>query len=119
MKLDDKWIADSDVITQTVEEKFPEPPLLTPPEKASMYVYVLYPPFVQFLTFIAHWWLVIDMCSGSKIFSTYIGFLKSKDPNDGKEEALLNELSAFNDYIKENVSFSRILYRIETLLFVS
>ncbi|CAH1436962.1 unnamed protein product [Lactuca virosa] len=78
VKLDDKWIADSDVITQTVEEKFPEPPLLTPPEKASI---------------------------GSKIFSTYIGFLKSKDPNDGKEEALLNELSAFNDYIKENGPF--------------
>ncbi|KAI3723021.1 hypothetical protein L2E82_34306 [Cichorium intybus] len=77
-KIDDKWIADSDVITQTVEEKFPEPPLLTPPEKASI---------------------------GSKIFSTYIGFLKSKDPNDGTEQALLNELSAFNDHIKENGPF--------------
>lgn len=43
-------------------------------------------------------------CSGSKIFSTFIGFLKSKDPNDGTEEALLNELTAFNDYLKENVS---------------
>ncbi|MFS8009784.1 putative glutathione dehydrogenase (ascorbate) [Helianthus anomalus] len=32
-------------------------------------------------------------------------FLKSKDANDGTEQALLNELSAFNDYIKENGPF--------------
>ncbi|KAA3458446.1 glutathione S-transferase DHAR3, chloroplastic [Gossypium australe] len=37
------------------------------------------------------------------IFSTFIGFLKSKDPSDGTEQALLDELSSFNDYIKENV----------------
>lgn len=43
-------------------------------------------------------------CSGSKIFSTFIGFLKSKDPGDGTEQALLNELTAFNGYLKENVS---------------
>lgn len=77
-KLDDKWIPDSDVITQVVEEKYPDPSLVTPPEKASV---------------------------GSKIFSTYIGFLKSKDANDGTEQALLNELSAFNDHIKENGPF--------------
>lgn len=78
VKLDEKWIADSDVITKLVEEKFPDPSLVTPPEKASV---------------------------GSKIFSTYIGFLKSKDANDGTEQALLNELSAFNDHIKENGPF--------------
>ncbi|KAF7128931.1 hypothetical protein RHSIM_Rhsim10G0176600 [Rhododendron simsii] len=78
IKIDEKWIADSDVITQELEEKFPDPPLGTPPEKASV---------------------------GSKIFSTFIGFLKSKDPNDGTEEALLNELTAFNDYLKENGPF--------------
>lgn len=44
-------------------------------------------------------------CSGSKIFSTFIGFLKSKDASDGTEQALLNELSALNDYIKTNVRF--------------
>lgn len=38
IKLDDKWIPDSDVITQALEEKFPEPPLATPPEKASAYL---------------------------------------------------------------------------------
>ncbi|KAK9118047.1 hypothetical protein Scep_016140 [Stephania cephalantha] len=78
IKLDEKWIGDSDVITQILDEKFPEPPLATPPEKAS---------------------------AGSKIFSTFIGFLKSKDPNDGTEQALLNELAAFDDYIKENGPF--------------
>lgn len=45
----------------------------------------------------------LSFCRGSKIFSTFIGFLKSKDPNDGTEQALLSELSSFNDYIKENV----------------
>ncbi|NP_001296625.1 glutathione S-transferase DHAR3, chloroplastic [Cicer arietinum] len=78
IKFDGKWVPDSDVITQTLEEKYPSPPLITPPEKATI---------------------------GSKIFSTFIGFLKSKDSNDGTEQALLNELSSFNDYIKENGPF--------------
>lgn len=47
---------------------------------------------------------LIYLCSGSKIFSTFIGFLKSKDPGDGTEKVLLDELTTFNDYIKENVS---------------
>lgn len=71
------------------------------------------------LVFEHHWWgypesfsdyqmriyieLSVFSCSGSKIFSTFIGFLKSKDPSDGTEQALLDELSSFNDYIKENV----------------
>jgi hypothetical protein len=42
--------------------------------------------------------------SGSKIFSTFIGFLKSKDPSDGTEEALLNELTSFDSHLKDNVS---------------
>ncbi|KAK4751927.1 hypothetical protein SAY87_020725 [Trapa incisa] len=75
IKIDEKWIADSDVITQTLEEKFPSPPLATPPEKAPV---------------------------GSKIFSMFIGFLKSKSPSDGTELQLLNELTSFNDHIKEN-----------------
>ncbi|KAK6154140.1 hypothetical protein DH2020_013779 [Rehmannia glutinosa] len=64
IKLDEKWIPDSDVITQALEEKFPEPPLATPPEKATV-----------------------------------------KDPSDGTEQALLTELTAFNDYLKENGPF--------------
>ncbi|KAF2536777.1 hypothetical protein F2Q68_00022633 [Brassica cretica] len=75
VKFDEKWVPDSDVITQALEDKYPEPPLATPPEKASV---------------------------GSKIFSTFIGFLKSKDPQDGTEQVLLDELSTFNDYLKEN-----------------
>lgn len=78
VKLEEKWIGDSDVITQTLEEKYPEPPLAIPPEKASV---------------------------GSKIFSTFIGFLKSKDPSDGTEEALLNELTSFDSYLKDNGPF--------------
>ncbi|PWZ17411.1 Glutathione S-transferase DHAR3, chloroplastic [Zea mays] len=80
VKLEEKWIGDSDVITQALEEKYPEPPLATPPEKASV---------------------------GSKIFSTFIGFLKSKDPSDGTEEALLNELTSFDSYLKDNVHWCR------------
>nr|DAD32115.1 TPA_asm: hypothetical protein HUJ06_010966 [Nelumbo nucifera] len=41
IKLDQKWVTDSDVITQSLEEKFPEPPLGSPPEKSSVYVYLL------------------------------------------------------------------------------
>ncbi|KAL6001626.1 putative glutathione S-transferase dhar2, chloroplastic [Asimina triloba] len=37
IKLDEKWVADSDVITQALEEKYPEPPLAVSPEKASVY----------------------------------------------------------------------------------
>ncbi|XP_057522728.1 glutathione S-transferase DHAR3, chloroplastic isoform X2 [Amaranthus tricolor] len=75
LKYDEKWISDSDVITQLLEEKYPNPHLATPPEKSSV---------------------------GSKIFPAFVGFLKSKDLTDGKEQELLNELSSFNDYLKEN-----------------
>jgi hypothetical protein len=48
--------------------------------------------------------------SGSKIFSTFIGFLKSKDPNDGTEQALLSELTSFDSYLKDNVSGPNVNY---------
>lgn len=38
LKFDDKWVSDSDVIVGILEEKYPEPPLVTPPEFASVYV---------------------------------------------------------------------------------
>lgn len=41
---------------------------------------------------------------GAKIFSTFIGFLKSKSSDDGTEQTLLIELISFNNYLKENVS---------------
>ncbi len=31
-------------------------------------------------------------------------FLKSKDPSDGSEEALVEELKTLNEYLKTNVS---------------
>jgi Glutathione S-transferase, N-terminal domain len=40
IKLEEKWIADSDVITQALEGKYPEPPLATPPDKASVWVLI-------------------------------------------------------------------------------
>ncbi|CAN6565666.1 unnamed protein product [Malus baccata var. baccata] len=73
VKFDDKWVADSDVIVGIIEEKYPEPSLKTPPEFASV---------------------------GSKIFGSFVTFLKSKDPNDGSEQALLTELKAFDEHLK-------------------
>uniref|UniRef100_A0A0E0A767 GST N-terminal domain-containing protein n=1 Tax=Oryza glumipatula TaxID=40148 RepID=A0A0E0A767_9ORYZ len=89
VKLEEQWVADSDVITQAIEEKYPEPSLATPPEKASVILTI----GNNFLY------------SGSKIFSTFIGFLKSKDPNDGTEQALLSELTSFDSYLKDNGPF--------------
>lgn len=73
IKLDCKWIADSDVIVGLLEEKFPDPSLASNPEFASV---------------------------GSKIFSTFGTFLKSKDACDGSEQALLVELKALDDHLK-------------------
>ncbi|VVA91887.1 unnamed protein product [Arabis nemorensis] len=72
-KIDDKWVSDSDIIVGILEEKYPEPPLKTPPEFASV---------------------------GSNIFSTFGTFLKSKDSNDGSEKALLVELEALESHLK-------------------
>lgn len=73
IKIDDKWIADSDVIVGILEEKYPEPPLTPPPEFASV---------------------------GSKIFISFVKFVKSKDPSDGTEQALLDELKALDEHLK-------------------
>ncbi|KAK9913392.1 hypothetical protein M0R45_037210 [Rubus argutus] len=73
VKFDDKWVSDSDVLVGILEEKYPEPSLKTPPEFASV---------------------------GSKIFGSFVTFLKSKDPNDGSDEALLNELKALNEHLE-------------------
>jgi len=37
---------------------------------------------------------------GSKIFGAFVKFLKSKDPNDGSEQALLDELKALDEHLK-------------------
>ncbi|MED6138777.1 putative glutathione S-transferase dhar2, chloroplastic [Stylosanthes scabra] len=77
IKLDEKWVSDSDIITQILEEKYPSPPLVTPPEKAT---------------------------AGSKLFSTFIGFLKSKDPNDGTEQALLRYSASLSWSTRMNIA---------------
>ncbi|XP_020210473.1 glutathione S-transferase DHAR2-like [Cajanus cajan] len=47
VQFDGKWVADSDVIVGILEEKYPQPSLLTPPEFAS--VYETFPsPFLLF-----------------------------------------------------------------------
>ncbi|KAA8534263.1 hypothetical protein F0562_031780 [Nyssa sinensis] len=75
LKFDDKCIPDSDVIVGLIEEKYPNPPLSPPPELASV---------------------------GSKIFPSFVKFLKSKDPSDGSEQALLDELKALDEHLKEH-----------------
>ncbi|XP_022985936.1 uncharacterized protein LOC111483829 isoform X1 [Cucurbita maxima] len=72
-KIDDRWVPDSDVIVGILEEKYPEPFLATPPEFSSV---------------------------GSKINGAFVKFLKSKDPSDGSEQALLEELKALNEHLK-------------------
>ncbi|XP_057732454.1 glutathione S-transferase DHAR2-like [Arachis stenosperma] len=78
IKFDDKWISDSDVIVGILEEKYPQPSLVTPPESASV---------------------------GSKIFGAFVKFLKSKDPNDGSEQALLAELKDLDEHLKNHGPF--------------
>ncbi|XP_070058163.1 glutathione S-transferase DHAR2-like [Nicotiana tomentosiformis] len=73
IKFDEKWIPDSDVIVGLLEEKYPNPSLSTPPEFASV---------------------------GSKIFPSFVSFLKSKDASDGTEQALLDELKALEEHLK-------------------
>ncbi|KAI3996317.1 hypothetical protein MKX01_026785 [Papaver californicum] len=73
VKFDGKWVPDSDVITQTLEAKYPEPSLVTPLEYTSV-------------------WL--------KLFGSFVTFLKSKDASDDSEQELISELSALEDHLK-------------------
>ncbi|KAF3329971.1 glutathione S-transferase DHAR2-like protein [Carex littledalei] len=75
---DGTWHPDSDAITQYLEEKFPDPSLVTPAEFASV---------------------------GSKIFPAFVTFLKSKDSNDGSEQALVNELRSLNEHLESHGPF--------------
>ncbi|KAM0941296.1 putative glutathione dehydrogenase (ascorbate) [Dioscorea sansibarensis] len=73
-----KWVPDSDVITQIIEEKCPSPSLVTPPACASV---------------------------GSKIFPSFVKFLVSNDPGDGSEQVLVDELRGLDDHLKEHGPF--------------
>ncbi|KAJ3676651.1 hypothetical protein LUZ60_004063 [Juncus effusus] len=75
---DEKWVPDSDIISQILEEKYPQPSLLVPPEYSAV---------------------------GSKIFPCFIKFLKSKDSDDGTKQSLLAELRSFDDHLKEHGPF--------------
>ncbi|KAL7147987.1 hypothetical protein ABFS83_06G148500 [Erythranthe nasuta] len=72
IKFDDKWIADSDVIVGIIEEKYPNPSLSPPSEVSSV---------------------------GSKVFPSFVKFLKSKDSTDGSEQALIDELKALDEHL--------------------
>ncbi|KAL4291474.1 hypothetical protein GQ457_14G023120 [Hibiscus cannabinus] len=47
-------------------------------------------------------WYYLD---GSKIFGAFVTFLKSKDANDGAEQALVNELKALDEHLKGHGPF--------------
>ena len=47
---------------------------------------------------------ILFLSRGSKIFPSFVKFLKSKDNTDGSEDALVAELTALDEYLKENVS---------------
>ncbi|KAL0699712.1 hypothetical protein Bca4012_055834 [Brassica carinata] len=75
LKIDDKWVPDSDIIVTILDDKYPDPSLKTPPQFASV---------------------------SSNIFSTFVSFVKSKNSNDGTEKALLVELQALEDHLKSH-----------------
>ncbi|KAG2319696.1 hypothetical protein Bca4012_054066 [Brassica carinata] len=72
LKIDGKWVPDSDIIVNLLEKKYPEPSLKTPPKFASV---------------------------GSKIMTTFVTFLTTKDASDGP---LLHELEALENHLKSH-----------------
>jgi hypothetical protein len=57
---------------------------------------------------------------GSKIFPSFVKFLKSKDPNDGTEQALLEELKALDGHLKVHVCINlkqRLIFEEFMVLF--
>ncbi|XP_058099017.1 glutathione S-transferase DHAR2-like isoform X1 [Magnolia sinica] len=73
LKIDNKWIFDSDVITDMLDDRYPIPPLASPPEFSSL---------------------------GSKIMPLLARFLKSTDQSDGSEKALVDELQVLDEHLK-------------------
>lgn len=49
-------------------------------------------------------------CRSSRIFPCFVKFLKSKDPNDGTEQALLEELKALEELLKPQVRILAICH---------
>lgn len=50
-----------------------------------------------------NFFFLIFSCRGSKVFGAFVTFLKSKDPSDGSEQALLAELKALDEHLKAHV----------------
>ncbi|KAL6131368.1 hypothetical protein ACLB2K_069744 [Fragaria x ananassa] len=69
------WILQAEEICRIIEELHPEPSLDTPPHLVGV---------------------------GCNIFGNFEAFLESDDPDDGTEQALLDELEAFDEHIREN-----------------
>ncbi|CAN8312589.1 unnamed protein product [Cochlearia groenlandica] len=75
LKIKEKWISDSDIIVNVLEQNYPDPSLKTPQKFTSI---------------------------GSNIFTKFVTFLKSKDSNDGTEQALIHELEALENHLKKH-----------------
>lgn len=75
IKFENKWIPDSDVIVGIIEKIFPEPSLVPPEESSSV---------------------------GSKIFPSFVNFLKSCDSSDDTESNLKTELKSLNDHLENS-----------------
>ncbi|KAI3991538.1 hypothetical protein MKX01_017157 [Papaver californicum] len=73
VNFDGKWVPDLEVITQALDEKYPDSSLVTPSEFASV---------------------------GTRIYGYFHTFLKSKDATDGSELALIFELSSLDEHLK-------------------
>lgn len=66
--------------------------------------------FICLQIYYVHWLLIVSKANnencvhrGSKIFPSFVKFLKSKDPNDGSEQVLLAELQALDEHLKKHV----------------
>eukprot|EP00963_Diacronema_lutheri_P008113 scaffold698_cov333-Pavlova_lutheri.AAC.5 len=72
---DKEYMPDSDEICAFLEKEYPEQALGTPEGAKEV---------------------------GSKVFPAFAAFFKSKDPSDGTEQELLEQLRALNDYLQKS-----------------
>ncbi|KAJ7522735.1 hypothetical protein O6H91_18G024700 [Diphasiastrum complanatum] len=71
--IEQTWVGGADLIAERIEKRVSIPTMRAPAEKASI---------------------------GSKILPLFFMFLKSKDPSDGSEQALIMELQLLNEHLK-------------------
>lgn len=111
IKIDDKWIADSDVIVKVLEDAYPCPPLATLGFTCwyvscfSTYYHLLEKPMLSPFP----WPLNLSSSKleclhrGQGIFPAAMAFFKSKNPSDGTEKVLVCELDSINDHLRKDV----------------